>query len=477
MHSAKTSARRLLSLMAVATAFILASDKSFSAQAIPARIKADPSQRFQTMDGFGVNFNGTYFRDSQRPMIDLLVKDLGATLFRLDPYGLANWEAVNDNNDANVMDWEYYHDRYSIPEFEAAWAASRYLNSLGIRPYLTLSGTPPAWMLNEDLNPPKFAVCSKDSKSHLNPQMYEEYAETVVSLAMYARNTAHVDFQYFGPFNETDCYPAEGPRVDPEEMPIVLNTIAKRLKKEGLGDVKIVAAEQSQMRNNYIEEILKNQELMPSVGAFSLHSYGDTNDAAPHVKAVKESTYPDIPVWLTEYGELDDLNQSAENEWRGFSLAAMRRALRAISQGVTAAVFWDAFDNYHEHYPRMTYYGLFANHNHYYQPKKRYYAAKQLFHFVHVGAQRIGVEASSGMLLSAFQNGDDGSVVVVGMQEGGPETVTVDLAGSEGEWRVFQTTRRLNCELTGRTVIANGSAQVHLYRDSIYTLLLTREKN
>ena len=24
---------------------------------------------------------------------------------------------------ANVMDWEYYNDRYSIPEFEAAWAA------------------------------------------------------------------------------------------------------------------------------------------------------------------------------------------------------------------------------------------------------------------------------------------------------------------------------------------------------------------
>lgn len=456
--------------------FVLALHIGVRAQSVTARIKIDPLQRFQTIDGFGVNFNGTYFRDSQRPMIDLLVKDLGATLFRIDPYGLTNWEAANDNDDANVMNWEYYNDRYSIPEFEAAWAAGRYLNSLDIRPYLTLSGIPPVWMLNEDRSAPTFKTCSQDTKSHLNPQMYEEFAETVVSLAVYARNTAHVDFQYFGPLNETDCYPNEGPRVDPQEMPTLLNVIAKRLKKEGLGDVRIVAAEQAHMQNNYIEEILKHKELMPSIGAFSLHSYSDTNDATPHVRAVRESAYASIPVWLTEYGDLDDLNQSAENEWKGFSLAATRRALRAINQGVTAVVFWDAFDNYHEHYPRMTYYGLFANHNHQYQPKKRYYAAKQLYHFVHVGAQRINVEGPPGMLMSGFVNGDDASVVVVGMQEAGPENITVSLPGYEGEWQVFQTTPRLDCEQTGTAVITNGSAQVHLYKESIFTLLLSKQK-
>ena len=119
----------------------------------PAQMTLDPGTRFQTIDGFGVNFNGTYFRDSQKPMIQSLVSDLGATLFRLDPYGLINWEAANDNADANVMDWQYYNDRYSIPEFEAAWAAGRYLNSLGIRPYLTLSGIPPAWSLTSTSEP------------------------------------------------------------------------------------------------------------------------------------------------------------------------------------------------------------------------------------------------------------------------------------------------------------------------------------
>jgi len=113
-----------------------------------ARITVDVSQRFQSMDGFGVNFNGTYFRESQKPMIDMLIDDLGATVFRLDPYGLTNWEAANDDADPKHMNWEYYNDRYSIPAFEASWAAGRYLNSRGIKPFMALSGTAPEWMLD-----------------------------------------------------------------------------------------------------------------------------------------------------------------------------------------------------------------------------------------------------------------------------------------------------------------------------------------
>lgn len=62
-------------------------------------VTLDPTQRFQTVQGFGVNFNGTYFREAQKPALDMLVDDLGATVFRLDPYGLTNWETLNDNRD------------------------------------------------------------------------------------------------------------------------------------------------------------------------------------------------------------------------------------------------------------------------------------------------------------------------------------------------------------------------------------------
>ena len=359
-----------------------------------ARINVDPRQRYQTIDGFGVNFNGTYFRDAQRSMIDMLIDDLGATIFRLDPYGLSNWEVVNDNNDPGDMNWEYYNDRYSMPTFEASWAAGRYLNSRGIRPLLALSGIAPDWMLDSNAPPPRHKVCGSSSgmahaaqtkPDHLNPAMYEEFAEEVASLAVYARTRARIDFEYFGPLNETDCYPAEGPRVDPDEMPKLLAAIARRLRKEGLGDVRLVVAEQAIVTTDYVGPIMQDPELMKQVGVFAFHTYG-TDSVGPQVDRVRHSQYGQTRVWLTEYGDLNDLDKSAENEWKNFSLAATQRALRALNEGASAALYWDAYDNYHEHYPRLTFYGLMKNTDHIYAPKKRYYASKQLYRFVRPGS-------------------------------------------------------------------------------------------
>jgi O-glycosyl hydrolase len=440
------------------------------------------------IDGFGVNFNGTYFRDIQKPMIDMLIDDLGATIFRLDPYGLSNWEAANDNDDPKVMNWEYYNDRYSIPTFEAAWAAARYLNSRGIRPYLTLSGTAPDWMLDDKAPLPKHAVCRdgggmshKESMkpNHLNPAMYEEFAEEIVSLAVYARAKARLDFGYFGPVNETDCYPAEGPRIDPEEMPKALDAIALRLKKEGLGDLKLVVAEQARLPNNYIGPILDDAELMNQVGVFSLHTYGKES-LAQHVERIQKSKYPHTPVWLTEYGDLNDLDKSAENEWKGFSLAASQRVLRALNEGASAALFWDAYDNYHEHYPRLTFYGLVQNTDHIYAPKKRYFAAKQLYHFVRPGSQRISATSEApGLLVSAFRNASSNSLAIVGAKQGGPSRVQValsPLSPTPTLWELYQTTRNVDCLRVDTLTIKDGVASFDLPDEAIFTLVGTIPK-
>jgi O-glycosyl hydrolase len=58
-----------------------------------ARITVNPAERFQFIQGFGVNFTGPYFRDDQKPMFDMLIKDLGASMFRVVPYLVySNWE-------------------------------------------------------------------------------------------------------------------------------------------------------------------------------------------------------------------------------------------------------------------------------------------------------------------------------------------------------------------------------------------------
>src|ERR1700682_5333676 len=180
-----------------------------------ARVTLNPAERYQFIQGFGVNFTSPYFRDDQKAMFDMLIKDLGASMFRVVPYLVySNWEEVNDNDDPNVMNWEYYNDRYSTPSWEATWTALRFLNSRGIRPVIALMGPVPDWMVDDRWTPPAHKVCQTDSKQFpLKPAMYDEFAEMVVSMVMYARTKAGIDFEYFSPFNETDCYPPEGPRI------------------------------------------------------------------------------------------------------------------------------------------------------------------------------------------------------------------------------------------------------------------------
>ena len=447
-------------------------------ESAPLQVTVDLAKRYQTMDGFGVNFNGTYFRESQKPMIDMLIDDLGATIFRLDPYGLTNWEAKNDDDDPKHMNWEYYNDRYSIPTFEASWAAARYLNSRGIKPFLALSGIAPEWML--DSNPP--TPENRDHKRdlsrpyHLNPSMYAEFAEEVVSMAIYARTKARINFTYFGPINETDCYPAEGPRVDPAEAPRVLNAISHRLREEGMGDVRLVVAEQCDLNDNYVGPLLESDDLMAQVGVFAFHSYGAAS-LTPHVQRLKATRYADsVRVWLTEYGDLNDLDRGAANEWHNFSIAATWRALRAINEGASAALFWDAYDNYHEHYPRLTFYGLVQNTDHIYAPKKRYYAAKQLYHFVKPGAFRVDAISSDphALILSGFYDGSHNESVLVGVKEGGPDQLEIRF-GSHGpspaRLEVYQTTRDVDCRKTGEIPVTGGIARLDMPGDAIFTLV------
>lgn len=444
-----------------------------------ARIVVDPHKRYQTIEGFGVNYTGPYFRDDQKAMFDMLIDDLGAKFFRVVAYLVSSdWEVVNDNADPNVMNWEYYNDRYSTPIFEATWNGLRYLNSKGIRPMIALMGPVPGWMTDDKAPPPRHRVCQgkvpPSLQGHLNPAMYDEFAEEVVSMAEYARIQAHIDFEFFSPFNETDCYPPEGPRIDPDETPKVLDAVARLLKKEGLGDVRLAVADNAVIINNYTDPILKDDELMKQVGAFAFHTYGE-DSVGPQVARVKASKYAQVPVWLTEYGDLNDEDKTFENQWKKFSLAANRRALTALNQGATALFYFDAFDDYEECAKRLCYYGLFRSASHVYSPKKSYFATRQLYHFVRPGSRRIAVASeASGLTVSAFRGPSADSLVIVGVKESGPNRLRIELPSTASEpaaWDLYETTREMDCQKVETVPVRDGVAEIDLPSEAVFTLV------
>lgn len=465
--------RAFLPLVMVAAAL-----PAFAQDQLPS-IRINPRQQYQVIQGFGINFTGPYFRNDQKAMFDQLIDDLGVTLFRVVPYLVySNWEEYNDNDDPNVMNWEYYNNRYSGPIFEATWNALRYLNSRGIRPMVALMGPVPGWMTDDQAPPPTHKVCQENVpaklQGHLSPAMYDEFAEEVVSMVEYARTKAHIDFDTFSPFNETDCYPPEGPRIDPGEAPKVLEAVARRLKKEGLGDIQLAVPDNAVITNDYTDPILKDDALMKQVGVFTFHSYGE-NSVGPQVERVKSSRYPQIPVWLTEYGDLNDRDKTPENQWKHFALAANRRALTALDQGASAIFYFDAFDDYEECMKRLCYYGLFTSASQVYSPKKSYYATRQLYHFVRPGWRRIAATSDApGLTLAAFQGPSPDALVVVGVKEGGPNHFRLELppAGAgPASWDLYETTRELDCQRVMTLPARPGGAELDLPAEAVFTLV------
>jgi hypothetical protein len=129
-------------------------------------------------------------------------------------------------------------------------------------------------MLAKIGEPPRHRVCTPSSHiPSLSPAMYGEFAEEVVSMLMYARSKEKLDFEYFSPFNETDCYPNEGPRIDPADAPAVLAAVARRLQKEGLGDVNLTVVDQAVIDTDYDTPILSDPEVMKHVAAFTFHTF------------------------------------------------------------------------------------------------------------------------------------------------------------------------------------------------------------
>ena len=199
------------------------------------QIHINPQEQFQSIDGFGVNVIGSWFRDDQKPMFDMLINDLGATMFRVDPYhDLSDWEKIDMHDIARTLPegsvWRRIHPRkpdrrlmqlqrmqrrgylligntgaavYSSPIFERSWALMLYLNSRGIRPLIALFGAVPEWMTDDEVGPltkpVKLNELILERQNHLSPRMYDAFAEEVVSMLAYARSQAHLDFGLFQP--------------------------------------------------------------------------------------------------------------------------------------------------------------------------------------------------------------------------------------------------------------------------------------
>ncbi len=362
--------------------------------------KINLSEKYQRIDGFGVNINSKYWEDGKlKPVMDLLIDDLGAVLFRVDVYGKSNWIDPESVLGPSSLNQENYKKIYKSKDFENGWGMMRYLNERGINPYITASGIVPTWM-------------TSDGKT-LNE--YNYFAEMMHSFVEWAKYTENIKFTLFGPLNETDIGPPEGPKVEPEEFAKVIKTLINRFE-DGLEDIRFVLTEQAFFNTDYIKHLINDPEVSQKIGVISMHMYSNTpvETLKGFVDTVKKSLCKKCSIWMGEYGDLD---QSGEMEWYVAWISTFR-LFNILEGGFNGAIFWDAYDNYHDHDEAWTIYGLIRRGQKVFTPKKRYYSAKQIYRFVRPGFIRVGANSESEKLrILGFtsENGEEFSIIGINL--------------------------------------------------------------
>jgi O-glycosyl hydrolase len=418
------------------TVILLFSLPALYAQVSETTIRIDGAKKFQSLDGFGVNINTTWwyngeYRDAAtvRPAIDLLLDSLGATIFRTVIEEI-DWETVNDDNDPDHYNWAYYNTVFSSPRFQGVWSILSYLNSRGITDNLMISfmGGPPAPAPLAPKDPVKSWMGGTDYS--ISPGMEDEMAESIAALLYYMRNTAKIKFSLVSPMNETDViswskssdHPdgiVEGPNItDPAQYVKVVRKLAQKLDQLGMTDVRFVLPDAASDRlfSGILDEMDGDQYLMGKLAHWGVHQYG--NDAGNYLDIVKRPANSNKSYWVTE-------------------TAGISNMLGQLDDNASAYIFWDGFDCVYQHARRNGYGDIPPNDwafwmperdgkplieyiasDDSWKPRKQFYEHAQLMKFIKPGAERIGAaEDDTSLTVDAFRN-HDGQLVIVGQNKG-----------------------------------------------------------
>jgi hypothetical protein len=158
-----------------------------------------------------------------------------------------------------------------------------------------------------------------------------------------------------------------------------------------------------------------------------------------------------------------------------FFINANRRALVALNQGANALFYFNAFDDYEECSPHL----LLWTFSYVYYHKKRYFATRQLYHFVRPGSRRVASSGlGQGLTVSAFKN-PDGSWVIVGVKEGGSNRVQLVLKDSLSiprEMELYLTSPTVNCLKSGSIRVHNGVTELDLPDEAVFALVIINSR-
>ena len=432
-------------------------------------ITIDGTQTYQVIDGFGVNANHRSWTSAElRPVLDALIDEAGMTLFRV-VFDNTDWEAANDDSDPAVMNWTNYKAIYGSANFQPLWDMFAYLNQRGLSNgvFLNFMGPGPAWM----------------GGGTLAAGMEEEWAETIASLLVYARDTRRLKFRLIAPNNEPDIS-NEGITMNARTYTNCLHKLAQKLDASGLGDLRFVAPDRAGGGTAYMPEMLADSVVMGKLAHFGVHSYGSGGGGSSGVyDYLQGSAYPDRTFWMTEFNVwcgTCDSGTRGTYDWN-YCRGTAEYLLDHLANGASGGIVWEGYDSFYRHPPSTwSFWGLLAVDNENatpktYTPRKNFYTVAQISRFVRPGARRIGVTGATAPFstLLAFHHADLGQVTIVGINTAAnPATLQGTLASVATVTTIdlYYTSASTNLARAGSFAVSNSTFSATIPANCVFTL-------
>jgi O-glycosyl hydrolase len=435
-----------------------------------ATVTIDGAQTYQVIDGFGVNANHRSWNNNElQPVLDALIDQAGMTLFRVI-YDKADWETTNDNSDPNVMNWDYYNQVYSAPDFQKMWDMSAYLNQRGITNGLMFNfqGNGPDWM----------------GGSPLTAGYEAEWAEMVASLFIYARNTQHLQFNLVAPDNEEDIL-VQGVDMTSDQYVTALHDLSQLLDTNGMSDVRFVGPDLGYTSTDWLSAMMNDPTVMAKVAHFGLHSYYDDGGGSTGIyDFLQTSAYPDRTYWMTEFnvpcGSCEG-GQGGTDSW-DYASSAARYLLWHLYYGASAGLVWEGYDSQYNYYSpgQWSYWGMFGVDDinavpKTYTPRKIFYTLAQISKYVRPGAQQIDVSGVAGSFqLLAFYQTNSGQFTLTGINsDTSADTLSAVLTNLPpvASLDLYYTDSDTNLCYSATFPVTNGSFAATVPANCVFTLV------
>ncbi len=383
---------------------------------LAAEITIDPTQEFQTIEGFGA-YGGSIknWQQSLSPALaNRLVDDMGLTISRGPlPFDFQNPDG-SFNHSGDVAKW--------IPIWKA-------LKQKRIHKFIISVWSPPVWMKNPGNHGHKEPWC-QDGRAggYLLPENYGKFAEMCLEFLRYFKHEVGVEVFALSLQNEPAFdEPYESCVYSPEQYAAILKVVGRRLREERLA-TRLVGPEDLGSHDRvmkYLNAVMEDPEARGYLGFVAVHGYApngitaDSPDARIWQSLHAVGANDGKQLWMTETSGYDE-------SWTG-AMALARAMYTALRFGqVSGWCWWQAAGADNE---KPTSFTLTAGPGGA-DAAPKFHVAACFGRFVRPGVVRTeAISDDASVLPLAFKNPEDKALTIVVINDSAEEK-PLDLKGA-----------------------------------------------